>query len=140
MEIKDLVLSLETCKRLKAEGFEFPDSVFVWSVDATIGPLLWERQLHSAMSMLEDNEVYPTLTLHEAYCWILKLVQERKMHFSADYPKIFYVSDTEPGKREKICFSLGDGLPGVSSDLNPLKAAEQYINNLLDYGKFKKCR
>ncbi|MEI8246830.1 MAG: hypothetical protein WCI51_13440 [Lentisphaerota bacterium] len=140
MNIKDLVLSLETCKRLKAEGFEFPESVFVWSVDATIGPLLWERQLHLAMSILEDNEAYATLTLHEAYVWILKLVQERKLHSGADYPKIFYVSDDEPGKCERICFSLGDGYPGLSSELNPLKGAEQYINNLLDYGKFKKCR
>lgn len=142
MTINDLVLPMETCKRLKAAGFEFSDSVFVWLVNNDDFCFIVPRE-----STINDKMPYyvATLTLHEVYCWVLKLVCDNKLDL-ADYPKLFYNhrekrydNDSWNGN-SSICFSTG-GSPvpaGTSEELNPLLAADRYINNLLDKGVLRK--
>lgn len=142
MNINDLVLPIETCKRLKETGYEFPDSVFVWEIDYKYQPnheiFVIERQEFVGYSDedLENKEFTDTLTLHEIYCWILEL--SKISQFRGDTPIIKFVyGDTN--MEDRIIFSAGSQTnTGRSSELNPLIAADRYINNLLDNGVLKK--
>lgn len=136
MTINDLVLSIETCKRLKEAGFEFPDSVFVWLMNDDGDCFAVFRD---EMRGREEYEFTDTLTLHEVYCLVLKLVCDNKLDL-ADYPCLHYVCERNEEFPARISFSTG-GCPvnaGTSEELNPILASERYINNLLDKGILKK--
>ena len=135
MTINDLVLPIETCKLLKEAGFEFPESVFVWA-EYKDKLYIAEREY---LELSLYNHAIDTLTLQEVYCWVLELVFDNKLDL-ADYPCLHYVCERNEYFPARISFSTG-GCPvyaGTSEELNPLKAADRYINNLLNTGVLKK--
>lgn len=132
MKLNDLVLPLETCKRLKDAGYEFPESVFCWYKH----PHEEEPQPFIRDGFYPDWIISDTLTLHEVYCWVLEL--SKIPQFRGDTPQIkFIYGDTD--MEDRIIFSAGSQTnTGRSAELNPLLAADRYINNLLDKGVLKK--
>lgn len=129
MNINDIVLPIKTCKRLKETGYEFPNSVFVWLM--YIGAKYNVIIRKDVPDLLHYHYYVSTLTLHEVYCWFLEL--SRKPEFRGDTPSIqFIYGDTE--KNDRVIFSASDSYIGRSTELNPLLAADRYINNLLDKG------
>jgi len=134
MRIKDLVLSREICQRLKAAGFEFLDSVFVWAnPDSTE----WYVDFRNNDYEGWQDQIF-TLTLHEAYVWILKLVMSNKIDAGAS-ELIFHEASSLDNQRwpERITFTDGVTV-GISPELSPMLAVERYINKLLDHGKLIK--